>query len=1787
MGLLPGLPTLAPLSSVTRLDSFRVSPSSGTHGRCEKHGPYFSPVCFGDLPGLALVSSTTLFEDSILFEPLYLEWNGNELSSTTDSKALFIPNLYGRQVPEKYAILGKSLECSEEGQYVYCIGSGSIADSHVQTLQASFADVEHRADYIWNTFSFMVGTLNEGKSVVGTNLFPVVPRATSSLVPTRVPRLRSGSSSALAVDTDRYARRSLQEQPVRRNVHQPSVGQHERTSRVSRATQLKKTHATSSRSRTKLYESTSSWSPGTGNGSTDEDESESLSDKEATSLAQEIQELAAAPQDARTGSQSRSEEEENKNEEQDSVIVISSDDAKGADVQVSAPGSPKPAAICASTNSGNQDSDGSDFSTSNSTVPSCDYDYEPERLHERGMTYEFEALAEQAKEHEKLLERRSKRLQGTKGEDQDRPRIRLWEGAGSVVVAQSYRTPFFSAPCSSLPDLKPSELAKSKTSCHEALEIATANNLELVRSSLSDGHNISFDEALPRKCTTDPEFMSLRLEIDVDSIDFVTCPLGGMALHRSACHVYLVWENSLLLEKASLERNNGLVGFELFFPDTNHGRYFGSTLYRNRKPMSMSETALSHPIHVVLFESSMPLFSRPLKVSALVPSRTLLQLISGEAALLELFKDQMQDTANGSGARNILSKLVWYLLSSMILFMASLGTKEGSRCAQWTRRACCAIPSRSEADRECHDRRQGHLSSFQSKQALSSGAISVALCLFARHQRAIEQHAEVPETYLSRLLSTKETYTLPKTLHGLVSSDVLPILKSDIGSPQCLEYFRALWQKGWEIGNFISLQSEPDRRGEQALPNERSNIRAFRRKKLVLEDLLCLNGVLLRGTVHGMKTTAFDTDFLSRLEWSLKDSFDPSCFIDGNIDIGHVLRGPEGKGFGVHFRRKTLEDVGFMVPATCTTSARDLGAYILGTSGYPDFVGFSTSKGGWNNPTSSMSVQGIRKLKVYSTKWELDAERGKTIYATSSVLKLRESLVSENDLLQICNGSGERSVEELLTLGTQSFSKVLHNIEHRSENLSLPTPVASVRVEHTCFFDRNFLFLQEPYNLLTVQACVAENLSGIIEDDIPVPWWTLLSAAADKELPVALVPDRTLQKWSLCIEKKLVELSKEVFKRGFSFLSGNPVQESTKGSDFLVPLLESLEAGSGCSLLSFLVRGLLEAASMEVDGHLCHRTRGTPLILSPELAVCGLAASSWVSGYPSILLSRLCSFPSFSQNYTLPGLSIDDASLCRAADDLCLPRGLRFIDAFKKFGTHMNNLGCEAMTSTREENFMRVYGVLKPLLSVIRISSERDKVMDHCTSLLAALAVRTMLSDIAHSIENAFGQKPDLSRHSMLVYRERFGSPFGDASLRMLQDATMCSKYWPRQSRIDFTLSQEGRQYETTRRAVAGITRPFPRGKALIAVVDNSSSWKSRVLDVDRSGFLTDTDYIQTLWSAAFHECHTKKAQEGKWEVCGVLHSIAMIFQASRCTEFFPTFGEEFSTALSSAMRGAGFAKVCPALSRFQKDQLFGPNLLFAKMKFSQEKISLPLHSTVAFTASMLSCSSTANSITMIWKELSSICEQRFKCVPLTEEWYENSSEYVKLSKLFWNISGIDEILEECLQKRFTLLREEKSLIEADLQWASSVLKSLISIRRVAGDEGVAARLDGNGTVLCFGENDEGFNEKLVMSRPWGERLYPSPESIFKKKTRVGKLAELVDASFSLLFQSKTGLGKGGTIQYGDSGAEWEYPLCYEHLLVEDVYHFFGKSKATTRMQWRLAPTRIVAEILSRTLSSL
>lgn len=130
------------------------------------------------------------------------------------------------------------------------------------------------------------------------------------------------------------------------------------------------------------------------------------------------------------------------NEEKDSVAVISSDNTRSTDVQVSAPGNPKPTALRASTNSGSHVSDSSDFRNLTSSVLSRDYDYEPERSHHQSTTYHGWTLVKRAKTYEELLQRKCEKVQESEVGHRERSGISLCEKADSVVGAQSYKTLF-------------------------------------------------------------------------------------------------------------------------------------------------------------------------------------------------------------------------------------------------------------------------------------------------------------------------------------------------------------------------------------------------------------------------------------------------------------------------------------------------------------------------------------------------------------------------------------------------------------------------------------------------------------------------------------------------------------------------------------------------------------------------------------------------------------------------------------------------------------------------------------------------------------------------------------------------------------------------------------------------------------------------------------------------------------------------------------------------------------------------------------------------------------------------------------------------------------------------------------------------------------------------------------------------------------------------------------------------------------------------------------------------
>ena len=399
----------------------------------------------------------------------------------------------------------------------------------------------------------------------------------------------------------------------------------------------------------------------------------------------------------------------------------------------------------------------------------------------------------------------------------------------------------------------------------EALERLQRGKLPLVRGTLREGPHIDFTN---RSSNLGSDNCSIKLHVDVDSMGFVTVSLGGGAFRMSNASVHVSWQRNFSKEREVAEANNGLTAFLGAYSSDYPGNYFGTDvnasvknkLFRGQK----QDKVLNSPMQLQILEISMG-WVYPLKVYALVPSKSSILLLKGSGSLLELFLSKKREGLSQNrerklNARHTVCEMVWYILTSAILFFSSIATRDDISPGIWYRRSCCAFPPSAMEKDTLHDRKYGHLSGYNISQKLTPGSLTIALCLFARHQRAIEQHSRLPKQFQSSDLRIVEKYPLDTELYPLVTPALLPVLQADIGSSVCLTWFQNFWSTSNDVwGDIVALRSDPKRRSDHALPSRESNINALANGQMCLEDLLCFNHVMFRGTIHGAKETAYNT----------------------------------------------------------------------------------------------------------------------------------------------------------------------------------------------------------------------------------------------------------------------------------------------------------------------------------------------------------------------------------------------------------------------------------------------------------------------------------------------------------------------------------------------------------------------------------------------------------------------------------------------------------------------------------------------------------------------------------------------------------------------------------------------------------------------------------------------------------------------------------------------------------------------------------------------------------------
>lgn len=170
-------------------------------------------------------------------------------------------------------------------------------------------------------------------------------------------------------------------------------------------------------------------------------------------------------------------------------------------------------------------------------------------------------------------------------------------------------------------------------------------------------------------------------------------------------------------------------------------------------------------------------------------------------------------------------------------------------------------------------------------------------------------------------------------------------------------------------------------------------------------------------------------------------------------------------------------------------------------------------------------------------------------------------------------------------------------------------------------------------------------------------------------------------------------------------------------------------------------------------------------------------------------------------------------------------------------------------------------------------------------------------------------------------------------------------------------------------------------------------------------------------------------------------------------------------------------------------------------------------------------------------------------------------------------MSDIDDLIISYIRKFFEKEKRNGKLQDLDLSWVMKLVFSLIQLRRDSTDEGLSTHRTSGGNILVAREADISRTTAQMLKYPWLS-VYPKPESIYKKNSRVKQVSNVLSRSFPLLFRvhKKTELARNVNVDILRNCTQFTVEDVHEHLSMKDT------AKAGYKIShWRLFPTRLIA----------
>ena len=1341
---------------------------------------------------------------------------------------------------------------------------------------------------------------------------------------------------------------------------------------------------------------------------------------------------------------------------------------------------------------------------------------------------------------------------------------------------------------------------------------------------------------------TTPEIneTSLRVSVDIDSMDFITFASAGQAFGKSKAMITLKWGKGLLDVYNSRRSNNNLTNFYRGHSHAFPGIYFvpGNNQQSSRQFVQQQRIPDDlHPIHVNVFRTTTVLSAKGLKVFALFPSKVVQKCLHGGMGLIKAFRfytkhPDEEIVEEQWRPRYFISQFLWYIESELLIFCINMAVLENNDTSLTTRFPCC-IFAKHQTFSQFHTK-EGQYSTYQDEYCLGTGELSVALLYRARLLCAIEKKADLTEGMINRDFQNADLYKFPHELaHLTASEEVLECLQAPIGSEICQEHFEKVWREYSNWNAFITFQSSANRRGRNAYPTTESCRAALERKQIELEDLLLLSNVLYRGTVHGTKTTCYTKEDAQNLKNALSNELNPKSFIDGTIDVAFVLRCEKGKKFDLYPRSSAVLGRSFL-PHKEQRSMREINAYASTTPGFPFSCGFSTGKGKIGCPESVLSSMGVRRVKVYPTKWRSDSTRGSTIYKSWSNGEIFNLLDPTEMLLHtwklhagsspVLMKNAKRSIQEIF----YCLQSIQHNIHHRQNRLKLPQSSSGIRIEYTCAFDDGFSFLMLPAEVLQLQAEANEMPKELLRKQMKEqpelwPWWVIVpvrrglptkwGTVTYDDLPVLIGNGSTLQELSLETELSCVKLMRALLEDAISLGTQNALCLDREPHVFLKAIFNDLDLHVFWEFIHVVSTGLFSTAFHQADAQLVDIRKQTLSFPCFRATAAGLMPSWQVSGLPRVSLARLlCSHPEFMRIYAhlkkcntswTDYLEVDSIESIWAEEDAITPAYMKhshllsnenynkaFLDSIhgKELVIRERDFDPRALLRAGHQYLRKSLTASRNanLQESMEICSDED-IMDEIRKVAFVFA-RILVFDIFRYLAKLSGgqlttfglrEKEDLAKsyitfknaypNDLIVYpKDRVD--FGRVDLK--EQIYFIEKCFFTDLRIYH--DETPQTWDVVLQRMFSFAKKLPQPLAMRKAQSSAHPW------------------ISMIWLRVILEIVARAHATNSGNLMG---------RENRLTEKMETlFGEE----LRHAMICHGLRRICPKI----ENQGVGLNNANLNVLLSEPLQFSEIHGDPPGRMNIRNLFSSALALSIRLDEKNSVeaSEEIIQYHSKLHELVSNrrthefgtpphvslSRKIVDLSKEIWEEKRWLSKVLSCMLKEeldnFYIHSHLQRLDEKAKLWVKTVFDKLCQIRRVFGDEGIAAITNKEGNAIsirnCTDEDMHEISEKLtgyaVYNRPWCG-LYPDPmnfdgSGIYNRNSKIKKTAAFFDKC-GLFFKLKALKKKPYLIQKGQGRLNKFRGLLVDDLVDDDAQH--DNNPQTSRSFWRLMPTLTVMKI--------